>query len=113
MKETMSKREISLERAAELKSKISDYLEARENIPRGMDEMSTARFKARKARILDYFNATEDDWNDWEWQLEHRISDVDTLAELSNLDEDELEDVRRVGSKYRWAVSPYLYVAYK
>lgn len=107
MRETMSKREISLERAAELKSKISDYLDARESIPRGMDEVSKARFKARKTRILEYFGATEDDWNDWEWQLECRISDADTLSDLLNLDSEEIEDIRKVGSKYRWAVSPY------
>lgn len=103
----MSKREISLERANQLKSTIADYLEAKKIIPHGMDEIRAQRFADKKSRILKHFSATEKEWNDWEWQLKNRISDIDTLKELLELDESELESVREVGENYRWAVSPY------
>lgn len=107
MKENRSARDISLERADELKSRIDDYLEARKNIPTGRDPESVKRFKAKKAQILEFFNAREDDWNDWKWQLSNRIDDVDTLSKLLKLSEVELESVKKVGVDYRWAVSPY------
>lgn len=99
------KREISLKRAKELKSRITDYLDARERIPRGL--YMREKFIESKRRILDVLGGTDEDWEDYRWQLSHRIKDVDTLSKIINLSDEEKEEIKRVGSKFRWAISPY------
>jgi len=34
-------------------------------------------------------NVTEEEWNDWKWQLRNRIMDVDTLKQVINLTPEE------------------------
>lgn len=98
---------ISLERASTLKSRIDDYLEAKDTIKRGLDPKISENIKKRKTKILDYFGATESDWNDWKWQLSHRINNAETLKNIINLTPKEEEEIKRVEGEYRWAISPY------
>lgn len=105
MNNMKTKREISLERAAELKSHIDDYLEARKKIPKGLE--LSEQIQQSKARILEILGGTEEDWNDYKWQLSKRISDADTLSQIINLTEKEKNEIEKVGSQYRWAISPY------
>jgi lysine 2,3-aminomutase len=100
-------REISLKRADELKSRIEDYLIARESIPTGMSEKVQLEYKNSKEILMKHFNATEQQWNDYKWQLVNRISDVETLGLIVDLTEKEKKDIENVGSKYRWGISPY------
>jgi glutamate 2,3-aminomutase len=99
------KRQISLERAAELKSKITDYLEIRPTIPKGLEMMEI--LDNRKEKILQVLNGTEADWDDYKWQLKNRIADVDTLSKIIPLTAKEKQAIAQVGSKFRWAISPY------
>ena len=103
----MTGREISLNRAEELKGTINDYLIAREDIPTGMSEGVRKQFEISKAILLKHFGATEKDWNDFKWQLSNRITDVKTLSLILDLSEEEKKEIQSVGDKYRWAVSPY------
>ena len=105
--DAMKKRQIALERADELKHRIQDYLDVKDSIPRGMAPKQQEVFDDNKRKILTLLKATEDDWNDYGWQLANRISDVDTLLQIISLDEDEIKAVRQVGEKYRWSISPY------
>ncbi len=100
-----SKRDIALERADELKSRITDYLEAKQFIPKGLE--LTDEFKIRKQEILKIFGAKTENWNDWHWQLKNRIRDLDTLCEFFDLTESEIEQIKKVSKVYRWAISPY------
>lgn len=100
-----TKREISLERAEVLKSRIKDYLEARKSIPKGLEQ--TEIIKQRKQAILKELNATEENWNDWHWQLRHRVRDIDTLMRFIQLTDQEAEEIKAVSQVYRWAISPY------
>ncbi|MGI9862065.1 glutamate 2,3-aminomutase [Moorella naiadis] len=100
-----AKREIALTRAAELKARIVDYLEEKEKIPSGIE--AAAGIAANKERILAYFGAGEEEWQDWRWQLTHRITSVAALAELLPLTAAEREAIQQVERTYRWAVSPY------
>lgn len=104
-REQLEKREISLERAQELKSRISDYLVARDNIPRGL--LMEEKFKKSKEKILQLFGATEEDWKDHKWQLKYRIKDAKTLGKIINLSEDDERHIAEVSKKHRWAISPY------
>lgn len=99
------KRQISLNRAKELKGRIMDYLEARERITSGLE--IEPQLRARKERILAILGGTEEDWQNWKWQLKNRIADVETLDKILGLSEEEKEQIARVGRVFRWAVSPY------
>ncbi len=99
------KKAIAHKRAAELKKRIIDYLEKKDSIQTGFDMQELAA--SNKKKILEYFNATDEDWNDWRWQMSHRISDTVSLARLVNLSDEQYVKVRKVGMRYRWAISPY------
>ena len=98
-------REKSLTRAAELKSRIQDYLDVKEQILTGLDEKE--KIKVRQQKIKDFFKATEEDWNNWHWQIKNRISDTDTLLNFINIPEDEKKVIDEIGQTYRWGISPY------
>ena len=99
------KRSISLRRASELRRSITDYLEAKNNLKTGFDLQEL--IGANKKKMLEYFNATEDDWENWRWQMAHRITDVKTLADLFGFSAKRCAQIEGIGRLYRWAVSPY------
>lgn len=99
------KNKISLERASELKSRIEDYIKIKNTIPTGIQNEESIR--NRKRKILEVLNAKEEDWDDYKWQLSNRITDVDMLSKILSLTEKEVENIKNVQSKFRWAISPY------
>jgi glutamate 2,3-aminomutase len=103
----MSKRQIARTRADELKNRIQDYIDRKDTIPRGMAPAEMEKAEAKKQKILAHFQGTEEDWNDYRWQLRHRVSDVDTLLKFVTLDDQEVQAVRHVAEKFRWSISPY------
>ena len=52
-------------------------------------------------------DVTEDQWNDWRWQVRNRITDVDTLSKIINLTEDERKDIGAVMERFRVGITPY------
>jgi glutamate 2,3-aminomutase len=101
------KRKIALERAEELKDKINDYTMIKNKIPRGMSSIQEGKRLDAKNRILALLYATEDDWNDWKWQVRNRISSVEVLAKIIKLSQAEFKNIIKVQNKYRWGISPY------
>lgn len=99
------KRDIALDRAKELKQCIENYLEAAKSIPTGFK--LEEEYQARKKELLQFFGATEENWQDWHWQIRNRISDVGTLRKLWPLTDEEANQIESVSKKFRWAVSPY------
>ena len=97
--------EISLERASQLKSRIEDYMNIRKEIPKGL-ELKT-EINERKEHILKVLGGTEENWNDYKWQLSNRITNVDTLSKILKLTKSEIEQIRKVENQFRWAISPY------
>ena len=98
-------REKSLERAAELKSRITDYLEVRDQIPTGL--ALEGEIQKRQEKIKAFFQATDTQWNDWHWQIKHRIADTETLAHFLPISEEDRKTIDEVGATYRWGISPY------
>jgi len=104
-KREQEKRDISLERAAELKNAVADYREAVKNMPTGFHNWS--QIQGNQKRIKNFFKATDEDWENWRWQLKNRITTTAVLKELLPLEKDEIDEIDETGAKYRWAVSPY------
>lgn len=102
-----NKHQIALERASKLKGRIQEYVDVKDTIPRGMAPDVEAKHEKQKRKILAVLNATEKDWDNYEWQLENRISDLETLLKIISLDDDEIAAVEMVSKKFRWSISPY------
>lgn len=105
MKKNKTAREISLEKAEKLKERIKPFLEIKESIPTGLK--LNEEIKKRQKFIKTYFKATEEEWNDWHWQIRNRIDDVNVLDKIIGLTELQKKDISEVGKKFRWAISPY------
>lgn len=99
------KTEISLQRAGQLKSRIQDYLDIKDLIPKGLDKED--EINKRKEHILNVLGATEKDWDNYKWQLSNRITNAETLSKILKLTEKEIKQIKEVESQYRWAISPY------
>ncbi len=99
------KRKTALKRADELKGTIKDYQSSQENIPTGFTRWP--EIKKSEERIKAFLKATDQDWNNWRWQLRNRISTTKVLKEFLDLSPQEIDEIDQTGSRYRWALSPY------
>ncbi len=52
-------------------------------------------------------DVTEEEWNDWHWQLRHAIRDIETLEKVVEIDEEEREGIARCLERFRMAITPY------
>jgi lysine 2,3-aminomutase len=102
---TQDKRQIAIDRCASYKEAIQDYLDARGSIPCGLQ--LTEQYRQSKARVLAALSGTEENWNDWHWQMRHAITDVDVLAKIIDLSDEERRAIRDTETRYRWGISPY------
>ncbi|MDD4343831.1 MAG: lysine 2,3-aminomutase, partial [Eubacteriales bacterium] len=98
-------REKSLKRASELKSRIQDYLDVKDQIKTGIEQKE--KIQERQKTIKEFFKATEEEWNDWHWQIKNRISDTETLSHFITLPQEEKKVIDQIGETYRWGISPY------
>jgi len=105
MNEQSVERRMALERAEELKAAIQAYLDIEDTIETGFKMVK--RTQNNKRKILEYYDAAEEDWDNWAWQMKNRISDVETLSQFISLGEQEVEELERLSQKFRWTLSPY------
>ena len=52
-------------------------------------------------------NATDEQWNDWKWQVKNRIETFDQLRQYIPLTATEEEGVKKALSTFRMAITPY------
>ncbi|QGG48976.1 lysine 2,3-aminomutase [Heliorestis convoluta] len=57
--------------------------------------------------IAKWRDLSEEDWNNWQWQLQNRITTVDELEEIIPLQKEEKEGIRRSLHTLRMAITPY------
>ncbi|MTI79451.1 MAG: glutamate 2,3-aminomutase [Firmicutes bacterium] len=99
------KRKIALERAKELRSRIEDYLNVKDEIQTGFERQDV--IQQRKKRIMEIMECTGENWQDWKWQITNRITDSETLNKILNINEEQAKVIDKVGKQFRWAISPY------
>lgn len=95
-----------------IRAKDLDYISNANNkeknaIISGLDKEAVESCEKRKQQILNYFNAIEEDWNNFSWQMAHRICDANTLMNIFNLNDKIVKELIIIGNKYRWSISPY------
>ncbi len=88
-----------------LKGEINDYEEVKAQIITGVEDYERIRYQKKK--ILQYLNATEENYDDYHWQMKNRFTDSEGLAELIQLPQQEVDQINEVAAKYRFAISPY------
>ncbi|MBO7318146.1 MAG: lysine 2,3-aminomutase, partial [Bacteroidales bacterium] len=52
-------------------------------------------------------NVTDEQWNDWKWQVKNRIETLDDLKKYVTLTPEEEEDVKKTLQTLRMAITPY------
>lgn len=57
--------------------------------------------------VIKYKDVTDEQWNDWHWQLKNRISSVEELKELIDLTPEEEEGIAQCLKTLRMAITPY------
>ena len=58
-------------------------------------------------RIPLYKDVPSAQWNDWRWQMRNDIKDVETLAQVVQLSEEDKADVSEVLKRFKMAITPY------
>lgn len=96
----------SLERAKELESKTKEYRIFKRKELENM-QIRHQKSQTTKLKLLNFFNASLSDWNDWHWQVNHRIKDVETLKQFIPLSLQERTDIEKISQSNRFAVTPY------
>ena len=54
-----------------------------------------------------YPDVTDEQWNDWKWQVKNRIETLDQLKQFINLSPEEEEGVKESLKTLRMAITPY------
>ena len=50
---------------------------------------------------------TDEQWNDWKWQVRNRIETLDELKKYVTLTAEEEEGIKKALEKFRMAITPY------
>jgi len=59
-------------------------------------------------RRKEFFpNVTDEQWNDWHWQVKNRIETVDQLKKYIDLTEEEEDNIRKSLNLLRMSITPY------
>jgi glutamate 2,3-aminomutase len=98
-------REIARERARQHTAMIADYLEVRDKIPTGFNRKD--RIQDQKKNILKTLGGTDSDWNNHKWHLKNAIKDTQILSRIISLTDQEIKDIDKTSTQYRWQVSPH------
>ena len=80
-------KKLSIERENKLKEyAIADDL-VKAEVEFGTSQKSISNAKINKSKILKVLNGTDEDWNNPEWQMKNRNSDLETISKIHKLPE--------------------------
>ncbi len=69
--------------------------------------MKTADLDPDGRRVQRLMDATDEEWNDWRWQLRHRLTDLDQFSRVLRLTPEEEEGILRSEGRMALSVTPY------
>ena len=52
-------------------------------------------------------NVTDEQWNDWKWQVKNRIETYEQLSQYFTFDPEEAAGIKKALAKFRMAITPY------
>jgi lysine 2,3-aminomutase len=63
--------------------------------------------RASSFRKRFYPNISSTEWNDWQWQLRNRITEIQALSRMFNLSQDEQAALNRATRRFPVSITPY------
>ena len=88
--------------------KMEDYVR---RYPSGMQKEIIEFRRHQKLRILDIFDSSIDDWNDWKWQYKHvfrKVGDLEKIEQIIHLSEEEEEAIKlALENKIPFGITPH------
>jgi lysine 2,3-aminomutase len=76
--------------------------------PSGLDKEVVTWREENRARILKYLGGTENDWNDYVWQLRHAIRDATPLLDLIELSIEQQQAIKKaIERRIPFGITPY------
>lgn len=101
-------REAALERMKSLNEKARDVQKYFKKFPSGLDRDVIEWRNENKNRILAFYNASEEDWNDPVWQIRNVIRNADPIIELLELSSDQREAIELAAKEeIPFGITPY------
>jgi len=88
-------REAAVERSLQLDELHAEVELRLKKFVSGLDEESVGRRQRRRRRIIEYFQASEEDWNDWDWHIRHILRDAEDIARLLELTDSEYKAIKK------------------
>ncbi len=92
-------REAALERSHQLDDLSEDMEQYAARCPTGLGADAVRRRNERRKKILSRLKASEEQWNDWQWQYDHILQDadlIDDLVRLSPREKEAIQSARRL-----------------
>ena len=91
-----------------LYEKVHNFID---RYPSGCDDKLIKEREGNRQKILDYFGASINDWNDYYWHLKHIFQDKDDLENLKKLVPLTEEDIKAIEiaieNKIPFGITPY------
>lgn len=95
-------------RSADLSRMAKSGRRFMERYASGLDTTVIRRRSRNKLRILNKFDATELEWNDWRWHCRRIVRDADTLASLVRISDEEYQAVKAAEkANVPFGITPY------
>ena len=74
----------------------------------GLEDDIIIKRQVNKKRILEYFNASPEDWDNYLWHIQNVVRNVDTLKELIDLTVEETEAIKKAEKgRLPFGITPY------
>ncbi|MGM0600323.1 MAG: KamA family radical SAM protein [Candidatus Rifleibacteriota bacterium] len=74
----------------------------------GLDEDVVKQHESNRERLMKYYNCSEEEFNDYKWQLNHIIRNVETLEEIAELSDSEKRSIKKAKKQgLPFGITPY------
>ncbi len=93
------------DRFIHLKRSIMDYERVKDAIKTGIEDEEKIEFQ--KSKILKKLNASNEQWENYKWQLANRFTKAEDIGEIIDISPEEMKKIAEVGKTFRYAISPY------
>jgi len=108
LNQKLTGRMAALARSAELDRLWQEAETRMSRFANGLSTEAQERRLTREQQILEVLGSNTDDWDDWRWQVRHRIENVETLERLVSLSESEQTAIKRAcEAGLPFAITPY------
>jgi lysine 2,3-aminomutase len=61
----------------------------------------------KEAKSKTYTDIKNSDWNDWQWQVQNRLTSIEDIVRVLNPSEKIVEGIKKAARHFRMAITPY------